>query len=329
MLMTIATALITLATAGAHTDTTFQVKQGTRLAVNNFGGAIMVSAWDKNAVRIAADHSTRARVQIVESGPNLEVHATSFRGHPVRVNYSIVVPEWMPLILQGIYADIMVKGTKSEITAETVRGEVNVEGGAGFVKASSVEGPVIVTGAQGRVEINSVNEAVNVSSSKGEIVANAVNGDIHLNEVESSLVEASTVNGDVFYLGDLRDKGRYNFSTHNGDLILGMPEHTNATVSVSTFNGEFESDFPVHVDSSHRGKRFNFTVGSGSALVNLESFEGTIQLRKPILLREIVKVRDVKMKQMEKLREVARAKQREIDKQKDKDIDPEDQTPEH
>jgi DUF4097 and DUF4098 domain-containing protein YvlB len=298
--MTIATALITLATAAARTDTTIQVKPGARLSVNNFGGAIQVTAWEKN-----------------------EVHASSYRGHPVRVNYSIVVPGWMPLILQGIYADIMVKGSKSEVTAETVRGEVNVEGGAGFVRASSVEGPVIVAGAQGRVELNSVNDEVTVTGTKGEIVANAVNGDIHLSDVESSLVEASTVNGDVFYLGDLRDKGRYNFSTHNGDLVLGVPDRTNATMSVSTFNGEFDSDIPVSIDETRKGKRFNFTVGSGSAIVNLESFEGTIQLRKPEVLKELVKVRDVRNKQLEKLREVARNKQKEHDKDVDVDTEPE------
>lgn len=321
MLLTLATALITLATAAARTDTTIQVKPGARLSVNNFGGEIMVSAWDKNAVRIAAEHSVRARVKVVQGGPNLEVHATSYRGHPVRVNYSIVVPEWMPLILQGIYADIMVKGSKSEVTAETVRGEVNVDGGEGFVRASSVEGPVIVTGTKGRVELNSVNDAVSVNGVKGEIVANAVNGDIHLNDVESGLVEASTVNGDVFYLGDLRDKGRYNFSTHNGDLVLGVPEKTNATMSVSTFNGEFDSDIPVSIDETRKGKRFNFTLGSGSALVNLESFEGTIQLRKPQLLQELVKVRDLRNKQREKLREVARNKQKEHEKDKDVEVD--------
>ena len=321
MLLTLATALITLATAPARTDTTIQVKPGVRLSVNNFGGEIKVSAGDKNVVRIAAEHSPRAKVKIAENGPNIEVHASSYRGHPVRVNYSIVVPGWMPLILQGIYTDIMVKGLHSEVTAETVRGEVNVEGGEGFVRASSVEGPVIVSGVQGRVEVNSVNDAVSVTGVKGEVVANAVNGDIHLNDIESSLVEASTVNGNVFYLGDLRDKGRYTFSTHNGDLVLGVPDRANATISVSTFNGEFDSDVPVTIDPTRKGKRFSFTVGSGNGVVNLESFEGTIQLRKPAALKELVKMRDVRNKQLEKLREVARNKQKEHDKNKDVDID--------
>ena len=113
--------------------------------------------------------------------------------------------------------------------------------------------------------------------------------------VESGSVEASTVNGDVVYLGELRDDGRYNFSTHDGDLVLGMPEHANATVQVSTFSGDFESAFPVQLDRTRRGKRFNFTMGTGSALVNLESFDGTIHLRRVGELREILKLKQLKV----------------------------------
>jgi DUF4097 and DUF4098 domain-containing protein YvlB len=151
-----------------------------------------------------------------------------------------------------------------------------------------------------------VNDGVNVTDARGDVVVNAINGDILLDRVESSMVEATTVSGDVLFLGGMRDRGRYSFSTHNGDLFLGMPESANATVSVSTFNGEFESGFPVQIENTRRGKRFNFTMGSGSALVNLDSFNGTIQLQRPLVLRNIVRLRD--------LREVERVKESEVRK---------------
>jgi hypothetical protein len=50
---------------------------------------------------------------------------------------------------------------------------------------------------------------------------------------------------------------------------------------VSTFNGEFESEFPVTLTETKKGRRFNFTIGTGSAQVTLESFQGTIQLVRP------------------------------------------------
>jgi len=293
MLVTFATILLAaFTTAATPTDTTFSVEPGTRLGVNNFGGEIVVTAWNKNSVRILAQHSERVRVVIAESGPNLEVRAVTRRGIPARVDYAISVPTWMPLQLQGVYTDIQVKGVKSDVSAETVKGEVHLDGGEGFVKLSSVEGPLFVGSMKGRLELNSINETVQVIGAEGEIVVNAVNGDIDLQKIVSELVEVSTVNGDVRFSGELRERGRYNFSTHNGDLILGMPESPNATVSVSTFSGDFESQIPVQIERSAKpGRRFGFTMGSGAARINLESFEGTIHLKKAIELIEEGKLR--------------------------------------
>lgn len=305
--MVLLTTLPTAAASTGGTDTTFTVRPGARLGVNNFGGEIVVNAWNKNAVRIVAQHTDRVRVVVAENGPNLEVRAATRRGIPARVDYAISVPDWMPLQLQGVYTDIHVKGVKSEIAAETVKGEVNVEGGEGLLKLSSVEGPVFVGGSKGRLELNSIHETVQVIGAEGAIVVNAVNGDIDLQKIASESVEVSTVNGDVRFVGDLREHGSYNFSTHNGDLVLGMPEHANATVSVSTFSGDFQSVFPVQLEREAKpGRRFGFTMGSGAARINLESFEGTIQLKKAMELLEEGKVRVVPRKNLERIQALER-----------------------
>ena len=61
-LMHIATLITLLTTATAQTDTTFAVRSGSRLHVNNFGGTIAVQAWNKDAVRVVAAHAPRLRV---------------------------------------------------------------------------------------------------------------------------------------------------------------------------------------------------------------------------------------------------------------------------
>src|SRR5207249_4206971 len=72
MMTMLATALITLVTVTARTDTTFKVDPGSRLSVNNFGGQITVQAWGKNAVRIEAQHSERILVHVQDQGSNIE-----------------------------------------------------------------------------------------------------------------------------------------------------------------------------------------------------------------------------------------------------------------
>jgi DUF4097 and DUF4098 domain-containing protein YvlB len=144
-----------------------------------------------------------------------------------------------------------------------------------------VQGSVSLSGAKGRLEVHSVNADVEVSASSGEVTAETVNGDVTLDAVDATSVTATSLNGDVSYNGPIKSSGRYALSTHNGDVTVTVAEGTSASISVSTFNGEFESAFPVTLTETRKGKRFNFTIGGGSAQVTLESFQGTIELVRP------------------------------------------------
>ena len=187
----------------------------------------------------------------------------------------------MGLDLSGVYTDITVEGARGPVTVETVQGEVEVTGGEGLVSLSSVQGSVVLRGAKGRIEVHSVNEDVRVSDASGEIRAETVNGEVRLEKVDATTLDASTINGDVAYDGPIHNGGRYSLSSHNGDITLTVPPGANAAVSVSTFSGDFESEFPVTLTQGRKGKRFNFTLGNGSAEVTLESFQGTISLVRP------------------------------------------------
>src|SRR5437870_1225645 len=75
--------------------------------------------------------------------------------------------------------------------------------------------------------------------------------------------------------------GLYRLTTHNGLVAMAVPEKANVTLMVRTYNGGFKSTFQVPGDTGERRKRFTMTLGNGSAHVELESFGGTISLRRP------------------------------------------------
>src|SRR5439155_21741824 len=114
----------------------------------------------------------------------------------------------------------------------------------------------------------------------GGISAESVNGDVTLERVRSDQVECSSVQGNLDYEGEIRSGGHYGFSTHNGNIRVAVPAKVSADVSVATFNGNFESSFPVQLTRTGHGKRFRFVLGSGSAELELESFQGAIRLRR-------------------------------------------------
>lgn len=267
--------------APMHTDTTFAVKPGTRLELSQFAGSIAVQTWAKNAIHLEADHSSRVEIEVGGQWPVLTIQGVNARGMPTHVDYTLTVPKTMALSLSGVNTEVSVENSGGEIHIETVQGEVTVTGGSKVIQASSVDGAVSIRDASGRIECSSVSGAVNIERSSGPVSASSVNGEIVLDRLDSDDVEASSVNGTVSYEGPIKDDGSYKLSTHNGGVSVSVQERANATISVATFSGEFRSTFPVSIDRTKRGKRFNFTLGNGSASVELESFQGSILLHRP------------------------------------------------
>jgi DUF4097 and DUF4098 domain-containing protein YvlB len=262
-------------------DSTIPAERGQRLEVSSYAGDVTVRAWSRSAVRVEADPQGRTRVEIDRSPGSIGIRTVGHRGAPRMVDLLITAPAWMPLDLSGVNTNVTVVGARGPISVETVQGDVDVEGGDGLVTLQSVQGSVALKGAKGRLEVHSVNESVSIDNSSGEVTAETVNGDITLSRVAATSVMSSSVNGDLSYDGPISNGGRYSLSTHNGDITITVPEGSNAAVSVSTFNGEFASEFPVTLTETRKGKRFSFTLGSGSAQITLESFQGSIELVRP------------------------------------------------
>lgn len=275
-------------------DTTFAVRQGMRLDVRNQEGEIRITAWQRDQIRVTAGRTGSGAFSVDQSGSILRVRperggwrestsGTRRRfewddSDPV-VDFDIMVPAYMALTLRGVETDIVVDGVIAEITAETVEGVVDVRGGAGILTLSSAEGLVRVDGPRGRIEASSGDGDVFIRNAQGDINANSVDGDVSLSDIDSRNVTVSTVDGDVSYSGTIYDRGRYRLSTHDGNVTLSVPENTNATVTVTSYDGDFQTSFPIVLRES-RQRRFSFTLGDGSAVVELESFDGDIYLRR-------------------------------------------------
>ena len=297
MTMLIGTALLAVTLAQApqprgaapQTDETIAVQRGARLTVNNFAGAVIVHTWNKDVLHVTARHPSQTRVNIRQVPAGVALSASGTMGPAASVDYDIIAPAWMPLEIDGTYDVITVEGTQAEVSAESVRGDITIKGGTGFITARSIEGIVAVEGAKGKMILSSVNEHIEVTDAAGEITADAINGGVQLRRVTSKSVEVSTVNGTIAYEGTIADGGHYTFATHNGDLLLDIPERSNATVSVRTYNGSFHTLFaalqaPSRAEAQ-RGKRVTLTMGNGSADITLESFGGSIRIGPGVISR--------------------------------------------
>src|SRR2546430_17385086 len=100
----IANLLVMAMMAITPTDQTVQVAKGVKLDVNNFAGDVNVKVWDKDAVRVEVNHSDREAVDIKQTEQTLTVRSRSVRGGPPRsLDYTITVPKWMAISVNGTY----------------------------------------------------------------------------------------------------------------------------------------------------------------------------------------------------------------------------------
>lgn len=271
-------ALLTLAAPQA--DTTFAVEPDTRLEVSNFQGEVVVETWDRNEVRVTSDLDDRDNLSVERAGTVVRLRTRSRFG-PGGADLSITVPRWLDLRIAGNQVDVEVRGVEGQVQVETVTGDIRVDGGRELVTVQSVQGDVAVRRARGRVEVRSVNEDIELTDIEGEIFAEASNGDITLRDIRSTRVRATSVNGEILYAGTIAGNGQYALTTHNGDVEVTVPEGADVTVSVSTFQGEFNAGFPVQLTGVGDDREFTFTLGTGTARLQLESFNGEIRLRRP------------------------------------------------
>jgi hypothetical protein len=245
-------------------DTTLVVPRGLDLNVANYAGEVFVEGWDRNELKITADHASEDKVVVYPENGAVVVKAYSRQQDDHTADLRLIVPLWMNVDVKGIHTDVIVTGTE------------------GMIKVETVHGDVIVRGGRRLIDLNTVNDDICVSDAEGTVRAETVNGDAYIWRTSSDSVDVSTVNGDVVYEGSMDYRGFYRFKSHNGDISVGVPRSAGATVAVSTFSGDFESNFPVTLSGNQNARRFQFAVGNGSAHVELSSFQGTIQLYRAV-----------------------------------------------
>jgi hypothetical protein len=264
-----------------QTDTVIALDGATRLEIDNPGGSISVTTWDRPEIRIQADHSRRSVIEIRRrrSG-TISLEAESARGGFASiVDYDLTVPASLNLSFEGWSTDVTIEGSTAEVDVETFEGDITIVGGSGSVTAETTSGEIHIDRANGIIDASSVAEDIRVSNSSGEIYVETVGGSVILEGISATVVEAGSVGGRVSFEGTVVDGGDYFFGSHGGTVTITIPDASNASVSLASIHGNISSDFPGS-PNMERGARNTFTIGSGGANIEAETFGGRIVLRR-------------------------------------------------
>ena len=222
------------------------------VSVELIAGSVRIIGWDRNEVQITGT--------IGDDVEELDVSGSSDR-----ISIEVALPGGRRN-LRDVDADLEIHvPAGSTVETETVSADISVEGVSGEVEMESVSGDITIEGAMREAE------------------AATVSGDIHLTSDDPLREgEFASVSGDIEFRAALDANGEFSFASVSGDIELRLPSNTSAEFSIETFSGRIDNEFGPQAEKDSEylpSKSLEFSIGSGSASVEAESFSGRVSLR--------------------------------------------------
>jgi Putative adhesin len=278
------------------------------LDVSNISGDIVVTRGSGGNATIevvktaSADSADAARellplvqVDIIERGGRVEVRTRYPQGEERRNNrrninvsvaYTITAPEGTRLKVKSISGNVSVRDIAGELSLESISGTIRIAGGGRLAKASSISGDVEIadTKIDGAVEAGTISGTLTFRRVTARSLSlNSVSGNVVIEDVTCSQVDGQTISGQVRYTGELSPNGRYEFTSHSGEVRLALGGNTGFQLEATSFSGSVQSDLPITLSGSTGGGRrraMRGTHGDGSAVLELTTFSGSIAITK-------------------------------------------------
>ncbi len=222
---------------------TYALTPDGRIELDNINGAVHISSWDRNEVKVDAvkyadtkERLDEAKIEI-DSGKDYLSIRTKYRDrdqtwnwgshhNPAGVEYTLTVPRTARL---------------DEI--KLINGSLDINGVSGEVHASCINGRLEAHNLAGRASLSTIN---------GRLEA-------RFDQLSGSRVELNSV---------------------NGPLELTIPSDSKAELEASTVSGDIDNDFGLRVNH-HRfvGHDLRGELGNGGSDIKLENVNGRIEIR--------------------------------------------------
>lgn len=222
---------------------TYALNADGRVELDNINGAVHISSWDRNEVKVDAvkyadtkERLDEAKIEIESAKDVLSIrtkypehdHTWNWgsRNNPAGVEYTLTVPRTARL---------------DEI--KLINGSLDVTGVSGEVRASCINGRLEAHDLAGRAKLETIN---------GHLEA-------RFTALAGKSVELNSVNGSV---------------------ELTIPSDSKAELEASTVSGGIDNDFGLHVNRHQFvGRDLRGELGSGGTRIKLENVNGRIEIR--------------------------------------------------
>jgi DUF4097 and DUF4098 domain-containing protein YvlB len=211
--------------------------------LDNINGAVRISSWDRNEVKVDAvkyadtkERLDEAQIEINSSKDSISIR-TKYPDHdhtwnrgshdnPAGVDYTLTVP----------------RGARLD-------------------------------------EIKLINGSLDLSGLSGEVHASCINGRLEAHDLAGH-AHLSTINGRLQASFDRLDGQSVELNSVNGSVDLTIPSDSNVEIEANTVSGAIANDFGLRV-IHHRfvGHDLRGEIGSGGPRIKLANVNGQIEIR--------------------------------------------------
>jgi DUF4097 and DUF4098 domain-containing protein YvlB len=230
---------------GAFTEEfhqTYPITADGRVELANINGAVHISTWDQNAVKVDAvkyadtkERLDEAKIEINAGKDYLSIetkypsHDNTFtwgsHNNPASVEYTLTVPR-----------------------------TVNLD------------------------EIKLINGALDVAGVSGEVHASCINGRLEARDLAGE-AHLSTINGHLEANFTKLPAQSLELTSVNGSVSLTIPSDSQAEVEASTTNGGIDNDFGLHVNRHQFiGRDLRGELGNGGTHIRLSDVNGRLEI---------------------------------------------------
>ncbi|MGH9201873.1 MAG: DUF4097 family beta strand repeat-containing protein [Vicinamibacterales bacterium] len=291
----------------------FKVGNDGSLDISGISGDVRVTGGSGNTIVVESIKRVRhrdpeeakrmlaaLRVEITQTGSRVEVRTVYprnrdrswDRGMSASVDYIVSVPASAMAAVKSISGDVIVSSVKGQVRAETISGDVSVTATPNLALAKTVSGDVIAKdiGGASLLTLSTISGSVIATGlNVRELECGSVSGDVRIAGVQVERALAKSVSGSIEFDAPLSRGGRYEFTTHSGNVRLVLPAAPGFELDANSFSGSIRSDLPVTLrpgsdsDDRRRGtsrRAIRGAYGDGSALLSVRSHSGSVVILK-------------------------------------------------
>ena len=288
----LATALLALAlpvsaTAQQQVDSRHAVNADANLRIYmETGGTIRIAGWSKDSVAFSG--TADAGLPELEFGIAKEGKAakggiwTDKKGKGA-VDLDIRIPEGATLWVKTTGASVQIDDVSGGVDVYTVSGNVTFTGSPKQLYAESMGGAVSITGESRSIRAKTGKGPITFRGSVEDVTLVTVAGKITVSGPRLRQGHFESVTGDIVFDGALEPGSWVGFQTHSGRVEMTLPRDAGADCVVTTIEGELQVDFDVPEALERdgaQGPEKEFTIGDGGANVKIQTFDGSVAIRR-------------------------------------------------